>query len=528
MAEELRYGLLELFGEVDVGDEDDQFDLGGPLNYVLNSRYWDTGSWEGAAGTQDVTRKSSASKVETTVSSKNFSWDWPETTYSGKETFTLNGSGLDNGWSGLKSVSMSENLTWKRDWGGGNSGKSTDKESFNAQVGVEENLLVISKFDASEQYSWSDTYDGSQSSGADSSKFSFTGRAAFWLEDYADGVWLERESLLINKLSGSWSDSHKGDSYSESEKGSLVLESSGGITYGEDGPAGTLQKLEFSVSETWKEKSYTGTEDHFYKSSGPINFSAIADFDDFLQELLKGDDTITGTSTYENYLYGYAGNDTINGNKGSDYLSGGTGNDTLKGGAGNDELYGEDGNDILDGGAGDDYLSGGEGNDTLKGGAGNDDLWGGDGNDTLDGGAGNDRIVGGAGVDTLKGGAGADQFGFYSGDSGLSVREQLDTVSDFKIKQGDTLVFIGQFAGNASASINLGKNDAADNYAALLADAQASSAAAYVGFSKDDKKNGYVFVDLNDDGTKDIAIKLVGITSDSKISLDSFEFVTVG
>src|SRR5690606_6689470 len=85
----------------------------------------------------------------------------------------------------------------------------------------------------------------------------------------------------------------------------------------------------------------------------------------FAEQLLAGNDKITGTSKESNTLHGGAGNDTIKGNKGDDELAGGTGDDKLDGGAGND------------------YLDGGAGNDTLKGGAGNDYLYGGDGNDTL-------------------------------------------------------------------------------------------------------------------------------------------------
>ncbi len=47
------------------------------------------------------------------------------------------------------------------------------------------------------------------------------------------------------------------------------------------------------------------------------------------------------------YLYGDAGNDTINGGAGNDHLYGGNGDDLLNGGAGNDHLYGQAGADIF-------------------------------------------------------------------------------------------------------------------------------------------------------------------------------------
>ncbi|EXB87103.1 Ig-like domain-containing protein [Acinetobacter sp. 272263] len=57
-------------------------------------------------------------------------------------------------------------------------------------------------------------------------------------------------------------------------------------------------------------------------------------------------------------------------------------------------------------------LYGYDGNDTLNGGSGNDILLGGNGDDTLNAGAGNDYINGGAGNDTITGGPGADTVVF--------------------------------------------------------------------------------------------------------------------
>lgn len=100
-------------------------------------------------------------------------------------------------------------------------------------------------------------------------------------------------------------------------------------------------------------------------------------------------------------LMGELGDDTLDGGIGNDTLRGGDGLDVLKGSAGNDFLYGDGGNDSLEGGIGDDLLEGGLGNDTLMGGDGTDRLIGGDGEDVIDGGAGADRMEGGAGFDTL-------------------------------------------------------------------------------------------------------------------------------
>jgi Ca2+-binding RTX toxin-like protein len=261
----------------------------------------------------------------------------------------------------------------------------------------------------------------------------------------------------------------------------------------------------------------TGNDD-LYGSSGNDTLDGGAD-NDYLSGG-EGDDTLKG-GTGNDDLYGSSGNDTLDGGAGDDYLDGGAGDDTLKGGTGNDDLYGSSGNDTLDGGAGDDYLNGGEGNDTLKGGADYDHLFGGSGNDTLDGGASDDYLFGDSGTDTLKGGAGADFFYFNAGDSGLADASTLDTVSDFSLKQGDTLS-LDVDVSSEDIVISLGKSDKKASYAELLTAANNSDATIFVGYHAGDKKNGYAFVDTDDNGTMDMAIKLTGITSASKIDATAF------
>jgi Ca2+-binding RTX toxin-like protein len=78
---------------------------------------------------------------------------------------------------------------------------------------------------------------------------------------------------------------------------------------------------------------------------------------------------------------------------------------------------------------------GGKGNDALTGGGGGDTLTGGAGNDALVGNGGGDTLVGGSGNDSLTGGTGADTFEFHFAETGK------DTVADFKLAQGDRLVF---------------------------------------------------------------------------------------
>ena len=136
------------------------------------------------------------------------------------------------------------------------------------------------------------------------------------------------------------------------------------------------------------------------------------------------------TTSGDDRVYGYAGNETISGGDGDDSLSGGGGVDVIDGGTGVDTINGDDGadtlrggtgNDSINGGAGDDTLQGNEQNDSLSGGAGNDTLQGNEHNDTLYGDAGNDSLDGGTGSDYLTGGDGADVYLFGRGSGSDSI-----------------------------------------------------------------------------------------------------------
>lgn len=142
-----------------------------------------------------------------------------------------------------------------------------------------------------------------------------------------------------------------------------------------------------------------------------------------------GDDTLNGGSGNDT-LNGDAGNDTLIGGAGNDFLSGGDGNDFMNGGAGHDALHGGTGNDNMNGGAGDDKLYGNSGNDTLVGGDGMDILEGGAGDDTLGGNAGNDTLNGGDGGDILKGGAGINRLYGGSGFDSYHIEGGIDLIED--------------------------------------------------------------------------------------------------
>ncbi|MGX7895867.1 M10 family metallopeptidase C-terminal domain-containing protein [Tsuneonella sp. HG222] len=111
-----------------------------------------------------------------------------------------------------------------------------------------------------------------------------------------------------------------------------------------------------------------------------------------------------------NTLWGYDGNDWIEGGNDLDVVYGGTGNDRLVGNEGRDELRGEDGDDLLDGGADADELVGGFGNDYIAGGPGTDRLMGDEGSDRLFGEDLDDILDGGAGADYMAGGTGNDDY----------------------------------------------------------------------------------------------------------------------
>ncbi len=173
------------------------------------------------------------------------------------------------------------------------------------------------------------------------------------------------------------------------------------------------------------------------------------------------DDRLTGNDE-DNWLWGLAGMDTLDGGFGEDTLEGGHGGDTLIGGDGGDTAsyagsmmgvtvrlhsqqamggdaegdvfgrlvratYPNDDGDIvvemvpdierLTGSAHDDILAGDSRANIIMGGDGHDRLYGGPGggDDVLHGDKGNDRIFGGKGDDMLRGGDGNDHLWGNSG-----------------------------------------------------------------------------------------------------------------
>ncbi len=166
-----------------------------------------------------------------------------------------------------------------------------------------------------------------------------------------------------------------------------------------------------------------------------------------LFDLKLDNDLIVRGGGGDDFIWTWAGNDT---------LYGGTGRDVIVGAAGNDVIYGDDDANSRTGGA--DQLLGNWGNDTIYGGAGNDYIHGEWDDDLLYGNAGNDLIYGGFGSDTLEGGAGNDVLwgGTPSkldpGWFGSAIHLDRDGVSGIDVDQHWTIAGEVQ-AADASADI---------------------------------------------------------------------------
>lgn len=89
----------------------------------------------------------------------------------------------------------------------------------------------------------------------------------------------------------------------------------------------------------------------FAMSDLHVSLQTLVDHqDNIMPVLLAGNDSVTG-NRFDNELWGFNGNDTLNGLEANDTLHGGKGNDTLIGGVGADTLLGDAGRDLLSGNA---------------------------------------------------------------------------------------------------------------------------------------------------------------------------------
>jgi Ca2+-binding RTX toxin-like protein len=211
------------------------------------------------------------------------------------------------------------------------------------------------------------------------------------------------------------------------------------------------------------------------------------EFASFSNDMIRMDDLLGRTITVQDPadapMYGFFGDDIIQGNDqanqqmgwdGNDQLFGQGGDDILSGCAGHDKLYGGTGNDRMSGDGGDDYLDGGTGTDTvcldvniadvsirfssnrlilssaktgtdtcinveevrfaegtftlaqlrpmtLNGTHGSDELTGGIGADIFNGGNGDDLMIDLHGADRFNGGNGIDTVSYTNCDRGIEA-----------------------------------------------------------------------------------------------------------
>ena len=143
-----------------------------------------------------------------------------------------------------------------------------------------------------------------------------------------------------------------------------------------------------------------------------------------------GDDTIVGTdSDYEN-IFGDEGDDVIFGEGGEDLLIGGPGDDLIAGGDGDDELYGNEGTDTLFGGAGDDSIGDAiavTGDDPVVPGL-----------EGINAGAGDDFVRIEDGINLVELGEGEDRLAVLN-DAGVPGDHPVSVVTDFNPEE-DALV----------------------------------------------------------------------------------------
>ncbi len=182
-------------------------------------------------------------------------------------------------------------------------------------------------------------------------------------------------------------------------------------------------------------------------------------------------DTINGNDGNDT-VYGYGGEDVLDGGAGADNLEGGNSNDTLKGGLDPDILYGGFGNDILQGNEHNDTLYGGYGDDSMQGNEHDDWLYGDDGNDTLDGGSGNDYLSGYRGADIYVFGVGSGRDTVYNYDED-AVGTNADTIllgagivnTDVRLtRDGDDLLIRPNGTDDSLRLQKYFNNDGASNY----------------------------------------------------------------
>ncbi|WP_281257979.1 calcium-binding protein, partial [Malikia granosa] len=159
------------------------------------------------------------------------------------------------------------------------------------------------------------------------------------------------------------------------------------------------------ASDGWYGQTTTAPFDKVQLGAGiaPADFTLARAGDDLVLSLAGGNDSLTvhGYYSYEAAYYGQSRIQLqfadgaiwgaaeiaaqlihVDGSPGNDWLYGTAATDSMQGGQANDQIWAAGNADTLRGGEGHDSLFGEQGNDLLDGGSGNDSLMGGDGTDT--------------------------------------------------------------------------------------------------------------------------------------------------
>ncbi|WP_170134897.1 calcium-binding protein [Acuticoccus kandeliae] len=191
-----------------------------------------------------------------------------------------------------------------------------------------------------------------------------------------------------------------------------------------------------------------------YRSGGDqVDYLFGTDHNDVL--FGYGEKNRGASAVQDDNIWGFGGDDFLDGGAGRNYLFGGEGSDTSSYATASSGVTvdlslihtDKDGLDYSiarstyydkhgEGGAAIDYLYsieniiGSDFNDNIIGGNGANFLIGGAGDDTLFGKQGDDTLRGGEGADTLQGGAGADTF----------IVDEDDTILDYDAASGDTIL----------------------------------------------------------------------------------------
>jgi Ca2+-binding RTX toxin-like protein len=202
--------------------------------------------------------------------------------------------------------------------------------------------------------------------------------------------------------------------------------------------------------------------------------------------------TLLSGAANADFIMGFGGSNTINGNGGNDYLFGSR-LDTIEELALYTVRQNLSANPVTVSNVASKALDAELSGDSLFGGNGNDYLESYFGNDTLNGGAGNDFLIGGMGRDTLTGGSGADQFVFSS--TWHTTIDAADRIIDFR--SGEDKI---DLSGIADAPLSY----------------STQGPAAYSVWLQDWILQG----DVDGNSTPDFAIELLGVTQ-----LSSSDFI---